>query len=109
MLEEIRLQIVEFMNIIIINKGIFFINLWNIIHFFSGALLMFLLLRLYKKLEVKKAFLFLFFLLVLWELFEFSIRTNIPGLFRDEDVRNVLWDLIVGMLGGLFFFRFKKK
>jgi len=106
---EFLIEIADFLNIIIINKYFIFINLWAIIHFLSGVLIMFLIIKF--KLFKKKSFFLhklsiLFYLVILWEIVEFFLIKT--GMFRTEITLDIIWDIIWGVLGGLFYLIFHK-
>jgi hypothetical protein len=69
---------------------------------------MFLILKSFKKLEIKKKFLLLLILLVLYEMFELAFILSGSDLFRGETNLNIFWDIILGFLGGTLVFRFRK-
>jgi len=79
--------IADFLNIILINNVFIFVNLWSFVHLVSG----FLLYR-----YVSKDFLFLFLILISYELFEI-IFYNV--LFVPELWTDIVWDIIIGMIG----------
>ncbi|MDP3992321.1 MAG: hypothetical protein Q8P79_02320 [Nanoarchaeota archaeon] len=105
-LNQLRLETAEFLNIKIIDTGFFFLNLWHIVHFISGGVVMFFIMNFFKEWKIKKKFLVLFGLLVLYEMFEISFMLSGSSLFRGETANDVFFDLLLGMLGGFLFFRF---
>jgi hypothetical protein len=111
-LNELRIIIADFLNINLVNKSWVFINLWSFIHLFAGMLLIYLIIQFIKiesktiyssKIKLKKHihYFILFTLLVFWEIFEFInygiIKT--PLFLADTSI-DIIWDLIIGMLGG---------
>ena len=105
-LNDIRLEIADFLNKKIIEENPFFLNLWHIIHFISGGIVMFFILRFFRNWKIKKRFLVLLILLVLYEMFEFSFILSGSELFRSETVQDEFWDIVLGFLGGFLFFSF---
>ncbi len=79
--------IADFLNIILIDNVFIFVNVWSFVHLVSG----FLLYRF-----VTKKFLFIFLLLLVYELFEILFYTV---LFIPEIGIDIVWDLIIGMFG----------
>lgn len=82
----------EFLNIVLINNSFIFLNLWSVVHFFSGVILSLLVRNIY----------IVFILLVLYEIFEFLFYGI---LFRPETKIDILWDLIIGLIGFIIFAR----
>jgi len=72
-------------------KGINFIDYWSFIHFFSGFFLV--LIPFVGKGNYKLVFV----ILVVYEIFELFLLGQ--GLLIQERLLNILWDLIIGMLG----------
>jgi len=105
-LNEIRLNIADFLNTEITNGGFIFLNLWHIIHLISGVIIMFFILKFFKKGEEKKKFLILIGLVVLYEMFELSFILSGSSFFRGEAAQDVFFDLFLGMIGGFLLFRF---
>ena len=93
-------QIADFLNTKIIDSNLIFINLWSIIHLFSGFFLM--KYFIYGK---TNPLLFLFILLVLYELFELIVIKSGSNLFRPESIADIAWDLIVGIIGGYIYLK----
>jgi len=93
----------------LINNHFFIINLWSIVHFFSGLLIMLIINLKFKKVNHK--YLLLFLLLILWELFEFFIRyvaLDFFGffIFKSESVMDIGLDIVFGMFGAIFYCKF---
>lgn len=108
MLEEIRILIVNFLNIIIISNPYIFLNFWSFIHLMVGVGIMYLFLNR----KIPTPFLFLFMILVGWEVIEYAFYTSwFTHLFLVETTLDSLWDVIIGMLGGtvVYFSKWKKK
>jgi len=89
------MTLADILNIILIENSWVFINLWTIVHLFSG----FILIKYFLK-GKKKRFIWLFGLLVLYELFELFIISTGSSLFRVEKNLDIYWDVIAGMVGG---------
>ena len=94
---EVRLAIAEFLNFEIYNKGIFYFNLWSVIHMISGGLLMAGLIMVGARGYWK--YLILAGLLVLWEVFELVFALN-GVFFRLESVKDVIWDIVLALIVG---------
>lgn len=96
-LNEIRLKIADFLNIIIFENKLILINIWSIVHLIFGALIMFILIL--TKLKRVWRYLILIVLLVGFEIVEFFLYTNLTQLFIPETFVDVIWDLIIGLIG----------
>lgn len=94
------------LNYIIIDKPFFFFNLWSIVHFFTGGILMYILT---KKLKVKKPFKVLVILLVIYELFELAVIFSGSDLFKGERTLDIFLDVILGLLGGYVYYKYLKR
>lgn len=95
----IREDIAHFLQTeILINKFVY-IDIWSILHFFSGF---FLVIPIYYM--TKRSFKALYWLagiLTLWELFEIIMWLVVQSIFFDpESAIDVLWDIFIGMVGG---------
>lgn len=87
----------------IFETSYFYIDYWSFIHFFSGILIMFLLLK--TKLKAEKKFLALFFILVTYEIFEMNF-----SWIQKENPLDLVYDLIIGTIGGsIVFYKFERK
>jgi len=107
MLNEIRIFIANILNIVIIDNPYVFLDLWSFVHLFAGIGIMYLLL----KRRIPIPFLFLFVFVVVFEIIEYAFYTHLfTQLFIPEMTLNVIWDIIIGMLGGtITYFSFKNK
>ena len=86
-------QIADFLNTVIFQSSFIYLNLWSILHLTSG----YLIVKYYLKSgDLHK----LFFLLVLYEMFEMLTIYLGFGLFRAEIPQDILWDLLIGLIGG---------
>jgi len=103
---QLRLAIASVLNIIIIDNSFIFLNVWSLVHLFAGALIIYLLFKFKypKELIVASLFLILFF----YEVIEYILYNNLTDLFIPETHLDVIWDMIIGMIGGLIIF-FKKR
>jgi len=95
----IRLAIGKFLSKIIIDKPYIFISFWSIIHFIVGACLMFFFVL--TKMKRCWRYISLFVLLVLYEVIEYFLIINFPVFWIPETFIDVLFDVVVGMVGGL--------
>ena len=78
-----------------------YINRWSLVHFSSGFLLGILFLSIY---PIIRPILWVFFLLVLYEIFEWLIGEDL-FFYEKESAQDRIWDLIIGM-GGFFVYWF---
>ena len=108
MVSELQVKIADFLNISFVEIKFLILNLWHIIHFISGGIVMFLILKFSKKLGIKKKFLMLLILLTLYEMFELAFILSGSDLFRGETGLDIFWDMLLGILGGILVFRFRK-
>ena len=99
---QLRLAIASVLNIIIIDNSFIFINVWSFVHLVFGGLITYILF----KIKVQKAdiLVFLILMLVFYEVIEFILYNNLTSLFIPEKFSDVVWDLIMGMFGGIFIF-----
>lgn len=106
MLEEIRVLIGNFLNIIIIDNPYIFVNLWSFIHLMMGAGIMYLFL----KYKISTPFLFLFGILFTYEIVEYVLYTYLlTNIFIPETLIDVTWDMIIGMLSGTTVYFYKNQ
>jgi len=108
MVSELQVKIADFLNISFVEIKFLILNLWHVIHFISGGIVMFLILKFSKKSGIKKKFLMLLILLALYEMFELAFILSGSELFRGETNLDIFWDMILGLLGGILVFRFRK-
>jgi len=107
MINGIRLVIVDFLNIIIADNNLIFINLWHIVHFCSGLIIMWIIFDRFKRTREKLSVLLMS--LILWEVLEWAVIMNGSLLFRGETGLDILFDLIAGFLGGIIIYHYKTK
>ena len=108
MFNEIRLLIGNFLGIIIVDTPYIFLSLWSFVHLIFGVGIMYLFISR----KIPAPFLFLFVLLVGWEVIEYAFYTSwFIDLFISETTIDSLWDIIIGMLGGtiIYFSKWTKK
>jgi len=108
MLEELRIGLARFLNTEIINQEFLFLNLWHVVHFASGIIVMLLIIKIFKKLMLKEKFIMLLLFLSLYEVLEFGFIAFGSGLFLGENGQDIFWDLVIGMLGGLLAVKLNK-
>jgi len=107
MLNEIRLGIINFLNIDIINNNLVFLNFWHLVHFCSGLIIMWIIFDKFKKAREKLSVLLVS--LILWEIFEWAVIMSGSLLFKVETGLDILFDLIAGFLGGIIIYHYKTK
>jgi len=95
MLNELRIEMADFLGSTIIKSDYFFVDYWTFVHLFSGVLIMSFIFRFFKDINSHEKFLLLFFLVAVWEVFE----RNSP-LIKEEAPLDIIYDLIVGVFGG---------
>ena len=91
-----RIAIADFLNFEFINKGIWFFNVWSIVHFLVGAGLIAILLL--TKLKPSTRYYIFFGLIFGYEVFELFMSAS-TRLFVFESWNDVLWDIIIASLG----------
>lgn len=75
---------------------LFFFDLWSLVHFWSGFVLMSALTRLVPR----RAWLWLGAVLTGWELLELLFLYVALGIFLPETLKDQFTDIVVGLLGG---------
>ena len=111
MINEIRLKITEFLNIVILDNKLIFLNMWHFVHLISGAIIMFFIFRLFKKMRGRLLKLWVLLgILVVYEAIELFFVAGGSNLFLAETRLDLLGDLAWGLLGGLLvYFIYPKK
>lgn len=94
-----RIAIADFLNIILYQNSVFILNYWSIVHFISGMIVMYLILHMPKR-RLSHPFFLLLSLLILYEGIELGFILSGSALFIGEPLKDVVWDVIFGMLGG---------
>lgn len=107
MINEIRLIIADFLNVVIINNNLIFLNFWHLVHFCFGMIIMWIIFDKFKKAREKLSVLLMS--LILWEVFEWAVIMGGFLLFRGETGLDILFDLIAGFLGGIIIYHYKTK
>lgn len=77
------------------DRGEFYFDLWSVVHFFSGIILF----LIFKKLKVKRPWLYVFSVILIWELFEWFYVVAVLVFFEAETIYDVFNDIILGGLG----------
>ncbi len=96
---SIRIQIANILNTPLFVNSFISIDLWSIVHFLSGFILLTLLIYYFKH-STTMHFLITFGVLVLWEAIEFVFYGIIHSpYFVGEKISNVVWDIVVGITG----------
>lgn len=85
-----------------------FISMWSIVHFLTGGFIYFMIDKFIKIKSTGVKFLILFILLLGYEFIEYFLYTNLSLLFIPEPTIDVVWDMIIGMLGGFIVHLFKE-
>lgn len=101
-----RVKIGEILSSEIINNKYIYLSFWSLIHLISGAIV-FRILGYVEK-DNKKRFLGFLGILILYEIVEFWAYNNI-NFFISENIIDVVWDLIIGFLGGFITLFLEKK
>ncbi len=91
-LPQFMLRIYEFLATPIIKTWFCSMEIWTITHFGLGFLVFYLVRK------EKYPLLIVFGLLFLYEIFEFIFSYIIPLMLK-ETIQDIIWDLIIGMLG----------
>ena len=93
-------RITELLSTELIVNTFVYIDIWSFIHLFAGIIII-LLLTLIISSGINRLKILLA-LLILWEIFEFVLYGIInPPLIDPETFVNVMWDLILGIFGGI--------
>jgi len=101
-LNSLRIKIAGFLNLPPIKTKFFFFNFWGIVHFFSGAILMFFIDKL--NINIIFKFIILIVLLVFYEIFEFGFYSKSNLIFRREPIIDIIWDIIYGISGSIVYY-----
>lgn len=104
-------MITDFLNIVILDEKFIFLNLWHVVHFISGIIIMFLIFLLFKKMKGRLLKLWMLLgILVVYETIELFFFASGSSLFFVETKLDTFGDLVVGILGGLLvYFTYPKK
>ena len=101
----LRLAIASVLNIIIIDNSFIFLNVWSLGHLLFGGLVTYILFKI--KAQKEFILIYLFFILFSYEIIEYILYNNLTSLFLPESFVDVIWDLLIGITGGILVF-FKK-
>ena len=104
----LRLRTANLLNNVVIDTKYIFISLWSIVHFLAGGLI-FCILDNFTKLKTRNKFILLFLILLLYETIEYFLYNNLTRLFIVETTRDLIWDVIIGLLGGIVYWVVGKK
>ena len=105
MINEIRLEIAEFLGTTLIDTNYLFIDYWTFLHLVSGFLGMWLIFKLLRNYDTKRKFIVLPVFMFFWEVFEFSL----PSFIRPEKFIDIFYDFILGFAGGYLFYYLKQR
>ena len=92
----VRNALARFMNFEFINSGVFFFNVWSIVHLIMGGLLIWALILLRVKPLTRWGILLV--ALIIWEIFEL-IMAGTTDLFIFEGFKDIIWDLVIASIG----------
>ncbi len=102
-----REKIGYFLNNRLIESKYVFISMWSFLHLFFGGLLFFLIDK-FTKGSTQKKFILLFLVLLAYEVMEYFMYTNLSMLFIPETIVDAIWDVVIGMLGGVSVWLFRR-
>lgn len=105
---ETRIAIGTFLSKVLVENNIIFISVWSFVHLFIGGLIYYVIDKSVKW-KGKDKFLLLLIILIVYEVIEAFFYMNLTMLFIPETSLDVVWDLIIGMLGGFIASLFLKK
>jgi hypothetical protein len=90
---------------VLVEYKLLYLDLWSIIHFATGCLLY----SFFSAKNISYRWRLLFWLLVLFEIFEQILFIQVLQLFRPEKIPDIFVDIVVGMAGGvLVYYVFEK-
>jgi len=101
----VRLAIISLLNTVIIDNSFIFLSLWSIGHLFLGGIITYILFN--TKVQRERILIYLFIILFSYEIIEYMLYT-FTSLFLQESSLDVIWDMIIGMLGGTIIFLSKR-
>jgi len=90
---------------ILIEYHIIYLDLWSIIHFFSGVIVFSGL----SALKVKRRWMWLLIGISLFEVVEMTLLIALLNMFEPEVTADIVVDLVMGMLGGYFVYTIFEK
>lgn len=95
-LHGLILEKTDFLYTVLVQTPYFFFDIWSIVHFFTGGILMFILAAR----RILRPFLALFLLLFAYEIVELTFTYLAIRVFRPEILPDQVTDIWVGLLGG---------
>ena len=98
---KIRLGLGNFLSKEIVTKRWIILSFWSIIHLLSGFGVVWYISKFTKSRCFQLFWIFL--LLAFYEFIEYFMYTNMHSLFIPEVFADVLWDIIIGMLGACIY------
>lgn len=102
----VRLAIASVLSIVIVDNSFIFLSLWSLVHLLFGGLITYILFKI--KTQKEFILIYLFLILFSYEVIEYILYNNLPSLFLPETFLDVVWDLIIGVLGGILVFLKKR-
>lgn len=104
-LYKLILEKTDFLYTVLVQTPFFFFDLWSIVHFFTGGILMLILAAR----RVSRPFFVLFLLLFVYEIGELAFTYLAINVFRAEILPDSVTDIWVGLLGGLAASRLRRR
>jgi len=103
-------RIERWLNKVLINNEYLYIDRWSFVYLGSGVLLGYILNKysvlISRYINIKHPFLVVLIALIAYELFEIMFWGS---LFKKESLKNIFWDLVIGMIGfTIYWLRFRK-
>ena len=97
----VRKAIGDFLHKKIYSNSWIYLDLWSVVHFAAGFIVMLVIIMLGG--EGYKKYLWLLGALVLFEILEFIFFTSLTpaNFYFQEKMVNTVWDIIIGLLGGV--------
>ena len=106
-IEWVRQYFIWLFNYEWIHTSYVYFNLYSVVHFLTGILIMKALF--YYDKNLKRNWYFFIAIIVAWELLEWSTAVIGMDLFRKDPTIDTLYDIILGVLGAGVFIRYFKK
>ena len=103
-LYKLILEKTDFLYTVLVQTPFFFFDIWSIVHFFMGGILLLILTAR----RVSRPFIVLFLLLFLYEIGELAFTYLAISVFRTEILLDQVTDIWVGLLGGFAASRLRK-
>lgn len=102
-LYKLILEKTDFLYTVLVRTPFFFLDIWSIVHFFTGGIL----LLVFAARRVSRPVFLLFLLLFLYELVEIEFTYLAIDVFRPEILLDQVTDVWVGVLGGFVALRIR--